>query len=259
MLTNFEYNRTVISRRENGFINLTSMCRANGKELSKWYRLKGTKAFIDSILTEDQKVLSDILIVQKGGQPVLQGTWAHPELAIHLAQWISPKFHRWCNAHIFNLMESGSTSLQIDPIEEMKLKIELTRLEAKKAKYENESLALRNYVATNLPKHIGDRILGVTEVKEVEYRDRTFIDEDMVNDGSTMTQAELCRHLGFVKDSKIQTSRLKKFFQESGIDKDESFWDKQSSVITHRQIKKSKLEEIEELHNKSVRQLFLSE
>lgn len=36
-----------------------------------------------------------------------------------MAQWISPEFHRWCNAHIFVLMSDGKTSLDIDPFERM--------------------------------------------------------------------------------------------------------------------------------------------
>lgn len=75
MLTNFEYNGTIISKREDGFINLTQMCQANGKQLGHWRSLKSTKLYIENILTEDGIRISDILHVQKGGQPVLQGTW----------------------------------------------------------------------------------------------------------------------------------------------------------------------------------------
>lgn len=146
-----------------------------------------------------------------------------------------------------------------EEIEVLKYKKEIATLEAKKAKYENETLALRKYVTEELPKPISDRILGVTEIKEVEYRDRTFVEEELVNDGNTMSQGELCQHLGFVKNGRNQVSRLKKFFADSGIDTDESFWDKNSSVVTHRQIRRDKLEEIEELHNRSVRQILLGE
>lgn len=261
MLTNFEYNNTVISKREDGYINLSSMCRANDRKLHDFTRLKSSKAYLEELSEATGIPVGKLLNVQNGSE-----TWGYPSLAIRLAQWISPKFAVWCDAHIFNLMESGSTSLEIDPIAEMKLKIELARLETQKEQYrafaaknEKETLELRKHITKDLPKPVADRILGVTEVKEIEYRDRTFLEEDLVNDGSTITQSELCRHLGFVKNEKAQIARLKKFFKESGIDRDQSFWTKTSNVITHRQIRKEKLEEIEELHNRSVRQMFLAE
>jgi hypothetical protein len=43
----------------------------------------------------------------------------HPEIALLLAQWISPEFHRWCNAHIFVLLKDGKTSLDTDPFARM--------------------------------------------------------------------------------------------------------------------------------------------
>ena len=144
-------------------------------------------------------------------------------------------------------------------IEKLRLQEQISRNQAIKAKYENQTIALRNYVTKELPKPIADRILGVTEIKSVEYRDRQFLEEDLINDGNTMTQGELCAHLGYVKNGRNQIGRLKKFFTESGIDTDESFWEKNSSVISHRQIRRDKLDEIEELHNRSVRQMLLGE
>jgi KilA-N domain len=36
--------------------------------------------------------ISDLVQSIKGGIPSLQGTWVHPQIAIHLAQWLSAKF-----------------------------------------------------------------------------------------------------------------------------------------------------------------------
>lgn len=115
-----EYNKTSISARESdGFINLTQMCKANGTKLNDFLRLKSTKAYIASMASETGKCASEIIEITKGGDPKFQGSWGHPEIAILLAQWISPEFHRWCNAHIFVLMSQGQTSLDIDPFERM--------------------------------------------------------------------------------------------------------------------------------------------
>gem|GEM_PF-1582781 len=63
--------------------------------------------------------VSDFLEVVKGGDPKTQGSWGHPEIAILLAQWIGPEFHRWCNAHIFVLLNDGVTKLENDPFQRM--------------------------------------------------------------------------------------------------------------------------------------------
>ena len=51
---------------------------------------------------------SELVVVIKGGEPSLQGTWLHEDLALPFAQWLSPKFYIWCNDHIkelYNLMK----------------------------------------------------------------------------------------------------------------------------------------------------------
>ena len=119
-LISSSYNNFAISRRESdGWVNLTQMCKANGVKFNDFLRLKSTKAYISSMAADTGKPVSEIIKVKKGGDPKLQGSWGDPEIAILLAQWISPEFHRWCNAHIFVLMSDGSTSLDIDPFARM--------------------------------------------------------------------------------------------------------------------------------------------
>ena len=36
--------------------------------------------------------MSGLIQIICGGQPHLQGAWVHPQVAINLAQWLSPKF-----------------------------------------------------------------------------------------------------------------------------------------------------------------------
>ena len=36
--------------------------------------------------------ITDIIITKQGGSPFLQGTWIPTQVAIHLAQWVSPEF-----------------------------------------------------------------------------------------------------------------------------------------------------------------------
>lgn len=82
----------LVSSRADGYINATQLCKAGGKQFNHWYSLDGTGELIrtleEEILNPD---ISGIKIVEtKSGR--YGGSWIHPDLAIQLAQWISPKF-----------------------------------------------------------------------------------------------------------------------------------------------------------------------
>jgi hypothetical protein len=130
----FDYNGIIISRRQNGFINLTQMCQANGKRLDNWTRLKQTQDYIRILANS---LTSEVVYSEEG---VNGGTWGHPSLAINLARWISPEFAVWCDGHIFNLMSTGSTAIahQIPKTYSQAL------LEAAKLAEENERLEAQN-------------------------------------------------------------------------------------------------------------------
>ena len=81
------------------------MCKAGGKEFNNWYQLIGTKELISTLEdeifnpgfqgSENNKVeitTSKLVDIKKGGNFKLQGSWIHPDLAVQLAQWISPLF-----------------------------------------------------------------------------------------------------------------------------------------------------------------------
>lgn len=143
-LSVFDYNGKTITRREDGFVNLTQMCQANGKRLDHWKALKATDAYTQELQAnypESQVVQSE---EGAGG-----GTWGHPSLAINLARWISPAFAVWCDSHVFKLMSTGSTDINNTPklprtyaealLEAGRLAMENERLEEEKALLEQEN------------------------------------------------------------------------------------------------------------------------
>lgn len=258
-LQNFDYNGQLIQRRDDGSVNLTQMCQANGKHIGHFLALKSTKAYLEEMESEIGIPISQILLVKKGNSvDFTQGTWGHPELAILLAQWISPKFHRWCNAHIFNLMASGKTSLNVDPFAEMKLKIELAKLEAVKAQAEQKTIELRHYVVTALPKPVGDRVLGVTEVKEIEYRDRILIESDMIRDGSTMTKKQLCDRYNIkTRNGKPDYTRLNNFLAKANLPSEA--WKLSAQVLENQEFNREYIGLLDDRYRDDDRQMFLGE
>ena len=83
-------------RITDGYINATVLCKACGKEWSDYARLKSTQEFFEA-LEGDLGIPRTLLIqttqgVTSGSLARDQGTWAHPDIAVHLAQWCSAKF-----------------------------------------------------------------------------------------------------------------------------------------------------------------------
>jgi len=88
-----------------------------------------------------------------------------------------------------------------EEIEILKLKAEIAQQEAMKSQADEKTLSLRHYVVTALPEPVQQKILGYTEIKTVEYRDRVIHSEEMIRDGSTINKTEMCRELGLVTRS----------------------------------------------------------
>ena len=88
-----EFNEVQIGQRvEDDYFNATAMCKANGKEWSGYFRGSTTQAFISEI-ERSLQIHRDVLIQSTStGLNEERGTWVHPYVAMHLAQWCSPEF-----------------------------------------------------------------------------------------------------------------------------------------------------------------------
>ena len=87
------WNGTPISRRiTDGYVNATAMCRANGKQWSKYRESDRCQTYLDA-LAETSGIRMFDLIESRQGQG--GGTWVHPQVAVDLARWISAPFAVW--------------------------------------------------------------------------------------------------------------------------------------------------------------------
>ena len=144
-------------------------------------------------------------------------------------------------------------------VEVLAMKIELAKIEAQKAALEDKTLSLRHYVVTALPKPTADRILGVTEIKEIEYRDRVVKDNRVINDGGTINKTDICKRFGILtKNGKPDYPRLNRELESMNLPS--SAWEETDVVQTNRELRREYLEILDRaLYTAEQRQMWMGE
>ncbi|WP_420561463.1 KilA-N domain-containing protein [Tepidicaulis sp.] len=94
-------------RASDGYINATAMCRAAKKEWPRYRELKSTGLFFRALsmdlgLNEAQLAINNLGTLEADRKN--QGTWVHPQVAIDLAQWLSPEFKVLVTRWVFEWM-----------------------------------------------------------------------------------------------------------------------------------------------------------
>lgn len=260
-LTHFNYNGQTINQRGDGFINLTQMCQANGKRLDKFMKAIKTQEYIKALENSHQMGVVDT----KEGNAIDSGTWGHPSLAINLARWISPEFAVWCDAHIFNLMATGQTSLAIDPMEEMRLKIELLRLEkdvaiakGNTAIAEKNLLDTKQYITTALPEPVQQKILGYQLVTEKVVEKVVYKEDEFIRNDSTVNKTHLCKRYGILtKSGSPDYKRLNKILESAHLPS--NAWQDIKDIQTNKELKVEYLNILDTLIIDDSRQLWIAE
>jgi KilA domain-containing protein len=78
-------------RAKDGYINATAMCKAAGKLWYEYRRATSTENFLEALEADTGISRNELIQSLRGGHEG-QGTWVHPQVATHLAQWLSPEF-----------------------------------------------------------------------------------------------------------------------------------------------------------------------
>ncbi|WP_322997493.1 phage antirepressor KilAC domain-containing protein [Castellaniella sp.] len=108
-----------IAVRDNGeMLSLTDMWRAagspSGRAPNDWRMLTSTAEFCDFVAASGNagKSGNELFQVVRGGKE--PGTWAHWQIALAYAKYLSPEFHMQCNVVIRERME-GKDRPTVDP------------------------------------------------------------------------------------------------------------------------------------------------
>jgi hypothetical protein len=90
-------DHVIAQRPVDGYIDATAMCQACGKRWNNYWRSQETQEFLAELsgnkglpITRNRAVNNQALVESYEGR--YGGTWVHPNVAIHLAQWCSPRF-----------------------------------------------------------------------------------------------------------------------------------------------------------------------
>ena len=100
----------IISRKEDGYINLNQLCKAGGKEFKEWKKNKKSIAFLQ-VLSEGGGIPPPSLIKYEINSNEERANWGYPQVAINVAQWISPEVAVKVSKWIFELMLTGKVEL----------------------------------------------------------------------------------------------------------------------------------------------------
>ena len=108
---NLSDNYTIEYRDEDGYINVSNLCKAGGKQFKAWNRLDKTKAFLQ-VLSSSVNINTSELIKYKSGSIHERATWVHPQVAINIAQWISPEFDVKVSGWVYEIMVTGKVDIK---------------------------------------------------------------------------------------------------------------------------------------------------
>ena len=99
------------------FVNITSMCAQFGRRPADFLGLPASRRFL-SELFEALGVLPECLVSLKNADGLcdMQHVWAHPDLALECARWLSPRLTIWCHATIRRILSAqGGDVSAVEP------------------------------------------------------------------------------------------------------------------------------------------------
>jgi hypothetical protein len=103
-------NDLYIENREDGYIDVTNLCKAGGKVFNDWHSLDKTKEYLKT-LSNNIGIMLSLLVIHQTDTTANQATWVHPYVAINIAQWISPQFDVKISSWIYEVMLNGKIDI----------------------------------------------------------------------------------------------------------------------------------------------------
>ena len=134
------------------------------------------------------------------------------------------------------------------------------RLEAQKHQAELNLIQFRQSVVLMCPEIVQKKILGYQTIEKVEYRDRLIKDEQIINDGTTVTKTELCgRYDLFTRKGSPDYRRLNNLIEGAGLADNDELWEETYSIRENKQLKRSALPILDQYFDNAPRDRYILE
>jgi phage antirepressor YoqD-like protein len=91
-------------------VNLTKLAKCFNKDVNQWKRLPNTVDFLRA-WKQVNELCENHIVSLEGGAGSGAGTWAHREIALKFAQWISSDFEVFCIKKLDELFQTGTTTI----------------------------------------------------------------------------------------------------------------------------------------------------
>lgn len=84
-------DQKIFARKSDGYINVTQLCKAGKKKFCHWNENSKSQEFLQILSSSINKNINELFVYECGSNSK-RATWAHHQVAINIAQWISPWF-----------------------------------------------------------------------------------------------------------------------------------------------------------------------
>ena len=156
-------------RDEDGFINITNLCKAGGKKFNDWNRLDKTKKYLQVLSLETGIPVSSLIKVGSGYKnnvSNMKETWAHPQVSINIAQWISPEFDVLVSKWVYEIMLTGKVDIRNN-----KTTIELDTLNKENKLLKNRIKLLESKTLQKQPRETFEENKNVVYIVTTEFKE----------------------------------------------------------------------------------------
>ena len=156
-------------RDNDGFINITNLCKAGGKKFNDWNRLDKTKKYLQVLSLETGIPVSELIKVGSGSKyenDTKNLTWSHPQVAINIAQWISPEFDVLVSKWVYEIMLTGKVDIKDNKTTE-----ELDIMNKENKLLKNRIKLLESKVLQKQPREIFEHNKNVVYIVTTEYKE----------------------------------------------------------------------------------------
>jgi len=136
----------VIIMKENGYINASKLCEIGNKQYKNWVRNDSSQELIETakrMIYEKTGEETEVTIKMINLSIKLRGTYAHPDLIVHIASWVSSEFAMKVSGIVNNYIASkyeGKIMQKENAIIELNLIFAQIRKQNDKLSQQNEEI-----------------------------------------------------------------------------------------------------------------------